>query len=207
MSKKKPTGASDAEVIAMLKRYRCPTPFHEVRTRFLGNIASPVLSASPMETIKQLWGGELPEFDSMDAVNELFNVLTAVGHLGLTRRRYPSEFLPGESAVGRRRFEMFPYRAVLMRLRQGDTDRDIARAGLTGRPKTAALRALAAEHGWLDPGVALPEDSQIAQALGATQRARSCQIPRNSDSEMPQTQSWRGFPADYIAESTHTIPA
>ena len=71
------TGASDAEVIALLKRYKCPTPFHEVRTRFLGNIASPVMGASPMETVKQLWGGELPAFDSMDAVNELLNVLVA----------------------------------------------------------------------------------------------------------------------------------
>ncbi len=75
MSKPKKTGANDAEVIALLKRYRCPTPFHEVRTRFLGNIASPVMGASPMETIKQLWGGELPEFDSMEAVNELLNGL------------------------------------------------------------------------------------------------------------------------------------
>lgn len=71
------TGASDAEVIALLKRYKCPTPFHEVRTRFLGNIASPVLGASPMETVKQLWGGELPAFDSIEAVNELLNALVA----------------------------------------------------------------------------------------------------------------------------------
>ena len=68
---------SDAEVIALLKRYKCPTPFHEVRTRFLGNIASPKMGASPMETVKQLWGGELPEFDSMEAVNEPLNVLVA----------------------------------------------------------------------------------------------------------------------------------
>ena len=77
MSKPKVAGASDAEVIALLKRYQCPTPFHEVRTRFLGSIASPVLGASPMETVKQLWGGELPEFDSMEAVNELLNTLVA----------------------------------------------------------------------------------------------------------------------------------
>ena len=75
MSKKKQAGASDAEVIAILKRYKCPTPFHEVRTRFLGNIASPILNASPMETVKNLWGGELPAFDSIDAANELLNVL------------------------------------------------------------------------------------------------------------------------------------
>jgi len=33
------------------------------------------MGARPMETIKQLWGGELPEFDSMEAVNELLNGL------------------------------------------------------------------------------------------------------------------------------------
>ncbi len=77
MSKQKTTGANDDEVIAILKRYKCPTPFHVVRTKFLGNIASPVLNASPIEIVKQLWGGELPEFDSEDAVKELFNVLVA----------------------------------------------------------------------------------------------------------------------------------
>ena len=77
MSKSKLAGASDAEVIALLKRYKCPTPFHEVRTRFLGNIASPNMGVSPMESVKQLWGGELPPFDSMEAANELFSVLVA----------------------------------------------------------------------------------------------------------------------------------
>src|SRR5437867_8323251 len=79
------TDASDAEVVALLKRYRCPTPFREVRTRFMGNIASRAMAgASPMETVKQLWGGELPEFDSMEAVNELLNVLVAGLWNGLT---------------------------------------------------------------------------------------------------------------------------
>lgn len=75
LSKSKLTGVSDAEVIALLERYKCPVPFHEVRTRFLGNIALPALGASPIETVKQLWGGELPELDSMEDLNELFNVL------------------------------------------------------------------------------------------------------------------------------------
>jgi hypothetical protein len=35
---------------------------------------------------------------------------------------------------------MFQYRQVLVRMRQGDTDREIARAGLMGRPKAARLR-------------------------------------------------------------------
>jgi hypothetical protein len=36
-----PSTATDEEVRALLVRYRCPVPFHVVRTRFLGNIASP----------------------------------------------------------------------------------------------------------------------------------------------------------------------
>jgi len=50
-------------------------PFHAVRTRFLGDIASPVMSASPLDAVKALWGGEFPEFDSLDAVNELLRIL------------------------------------------------------------------------------------------------------------------------------------
>lgn len=69
------TLVSDDEVRAHLDRYRCFVPFHAVRTRFLGNIASPIMSASPLDTVKALWGGELPEFDSLDAINELLRIL------------------------------------------------------------------------------------------------------------------------------------
>jgi hypothetical protein len=68
---------------------------------------------------------------------------------------------------------MFQYRAVLVRLRQGDSDRDIARARLMGRPKVAALRALATQHGWLAPDTPLPEDGEIAAVIGQARRARS----------------------------------
>jgi hypothetical protein len=68
-------GPSDAEVRALLDRYKCPTALHAVRTLFLGHIASPVLSASPMEVVKALWGGELPEFENLDAFNDLLGAL------------------------------------------------------------------------------------------------------------------------------------
>jgi hypothetical protein len=70
-----PPTATDAEVRALLERYRCPVPFHEVRTRFLGNIATPVMSASPIKTVQGLWGGELPDLGSIDAANELIGAL------------------------------------------------------------------------------------------------------------------------------------
>ena len=50
--------------------------------------------------------------------------------------------------MSRRRFEMFQYRQVIVRLRQGDTDREIARSRLMGRRKITALRPLATEF-WL----------------------------------------------------------
>jgi hypothetical protein len=65
----------DEEVRTLLQRYECPVPFHEVRTRFLGNIATPVMSASPSKMVEGLWGGELPELESIDEANVLIGAL------------------------------------------------------------------------------------------------------------------------------------
>ena len=54
--------------------------------------------------------------------------------------------------MSNRRFEMYEYRAVLVRMRQGDSDRAIARSGLMGRSKVRRFRALADFHGWLESG-------------------------------------------------------
>src|ERR1700722_10982639 len=70
-----PPTASDEEVRVLLERYRCPVPFHAVRTRFLGNIGTPDMQALPIKTVEALWGGELPTLDTMDAANELIGVL------------------------------------------------------------------------------------------------------------------------------------
>jgi hypothetical protein len=70
-----PPTATDEDVRALLARYNCTVPFHEVRTRFLGNVATPAMSASPIKMVEDLWGGELPAFDSIDAANELISAL------------------------------------------------------------------------------------------------------------------------------------
>lgn len=77
MATRKPAadGPSDEQVRALLDRYKCPVPFHEVRTRFLGSIATPATGASPIKLVQRLWGGELPEFDLIDAANELIGAL------------------------------------------------------------------------------------------------------------------------------------
>jgi hypothetical protein len=68
---------------------------------------------------------------------------------------------------------MFQYRQVLMQLRQGDSDRDIARSRLMGRPKVAALHGLGASRGWLAPEAPLPDDATLSAAIGQARRARS----------------------------------
>lgn len=74
--------AGDARIRELLRAHDCPTPFHAVRTRFLGNIATPRLDASPIEAIKELWGGELPEFAEIGDANDLFqNLMGFWNHL------------------------------------------------------------------------------------------------------------------------------
>ena len=94
--KSAPKAVSDDEIRALLDRYRCPVPFHVVRMRFLGGLASPGLAVAPLESVKALWGGKLPEFDSFDAVNELLAVLVMGLWNQLSRhqnRRFPFRLL------------------------------------------------------------------------------------------------------------------
>ncbi|RQQ81897.1 IS21 family transposase, partial [Burkholderia stagnalis] len=70
--------------------------------------------------------------------------------------------------MANRRFEVFEYRQVLVRMRQGDSDRDIARGGLMGRKKLTSVRREAESRGWLDPAQPLPDDTEIAGAFGRT---------------------------------------
>jgi hypothetical protein len=70
-----PPTVSVDRVRGLLERYRCPVPFHAVRTRLLGSIASPNPQASPIKVVEALWGGTLPPFDTLDAANELIGAL------------------------------------------------------------------------------------------------------------------------------------
>lgn len=78
---------------------------------------------------------------------------------------------------------MYEYRNILVRMRQGESDRALAKAGLIGRPKAKALRAVAQAPGSLDPATPLADDSILAEVLAraktATQ-ASSCVAPYRS---------------------------
>ena len=73
--KQPPPAESGQQVRDLLRRYACPVPYHEVRTRFLGNIATPKLSASPLNIAKGLWGGAFPEVESVEDLNQLIDAL------------------------------------------------------------------------------------------------------------------------------------
>lgn len=85
--------------------------------------------------------------------------------------------------MGRRKIEMHEYRNVLIRLRAGDGDREIARLGLMGRVKVASFRTLALGLGWLEPTQPLPELQTIAQSLSTT--------AKRSASTVSKAQPWR----------------
>jgi hypothetical protein len=119
------SAVGEGEIRALLDRYRCPVPFHAVRTRFLANIASPVMSASPLDAVKALWGGELPAFDSLDAVNELLRILI----VGLWNR------------LSRHQERSAPFRLVRVEIpesREGLTQEQIDRAHLNSGTKLPA---------------------------------------------------------------------
>ena len=71
---------------------------------------------------------------------------------------------------------MFQYRQVLVRMRAGDSVREIARSGLMGRDKLGELRGVAEQQGWLDAVAELPGDEAIVAALGQGQRRASSTV-------------------------------
>lgn len=91
MKKPRIPPVDEKQVRSLLKKYNCPVPYHEVRTRFLGNIATPAMTASPIQVVKGLWGGELPEFESLEAVNDLIGALINGLWNSLTRHQKRTE--------------------------------------------------------------------------------------------------------------------
>ena len=63
--------------------------------------------------------------------------------------------------MANRRFEMFEIRHVITRMRLGESDREIERAGLMGRRKASQLRAIAIAQGWLELGRPLPPNEDL----------------------------------------------
>jgi hypothetical protein len=67
------------------------------------------------------------------------------------------------------RFEMYEARQVLVRMRQGQSDRGISRARLMGRDKAQPMRGITEARGWLDPGRTLPDDGTLVEIFARAQ--------------------------------------
>jgi hypothetical protein len=68
----------DAALQRLLEKYNCPTPFHVVRMRFLGEIASLDFGASPIKTIESFWDGDLPVFDRKEEGSAFFQAMMSL---------------------------------------------------------------------------------------------------------------------------------
>ncbi|MGH9670601.1 MAG: IS21 family transposase [Terriglobales bacterium] len=85
---------------------------------------------------------------------------------------------------------MFHYRQVLVRLRAGDSVREIARSGLMGRDKLGVLRAVAVLQGWLAANAVLPDDATIAAALAPASVARASSTISSVEPHREIVRSW-----------------
>jgi len=72
-----------------------------------------------------------------------------------------------------RRFEMYQYRHILVRMRLGESDRQIDAAGLMGRRAASKLRKKAQRAGWLEPEHPLPSEQDLLEALQRPKSARA----------------------------------
>lgn len=71
---------------------------------------------------------------------------------------------------------MYHYRQIIVRMRLGESDRAIAKTGLMGRHKIAAICQQVDPLGWLDPIHQLPEDSELEQVFDSTIAAKSTSL-------------------------------
>lgn len=68
--------------------------------------------------------------------------------------------------MSNRRFEMYQYRQIIMRLRMGDSIRSLAKEKLADRKTISKINELAKEKGWLVSQCAIPSDEVLARFFG-----------------------------------------
>jgi len=85
--------------------------------------------------------------------------------------------------MSNRRVEMHQYRQILARMRMGETDRSISRAGLMGRKKAGQVREEAVAQGWLNPETPIPEEAVLAATF-----TRKAEEPAQGSLVLPYAQ-------------------
>jgi len=75
--------------------------------------------------------------------------------------------------MANRRVTVHEIRNVIVRMRLGESDRQLERSGLIGRRKAANIRSLAQEQGWLDQHTTLPGNDVLEPLVkGPNQRGK-----------------------------------
>lgn len=67
--------------------------------------------------------------------------------------------------MSNRRMEMYQYRQIIVRMRQGESNRAIVRSKLAGRHKLRDIRVIANAQGWLGSAYPLPDDATLSLAF------------------------------------------
>jgi len=68
---------------------------------------------------------------------------------------------------------MYQYRQILVRMRLGESDRQISACGLMGRRKVGNVRRLAARLGWLDVTRGMPSEQDLLRELQQPKRLKA----------------------------------
>jgi len=99
--------------------------------------------------------------------------------------------------MANRRFEMYQVRQIIQRLRLGESHRAIARSQGVGRPSVGTIERMAAEHGWLDPAVPIPDDATLEASFKKPRTA-----PQNVSSVEPFREQILAWHAQGIRATT-----
>ena len=85
--------------------------------------------------------------------------------------------------MSNRSFDMYQYRQIIFRLRQGESIRGIAHAKLADRKKLRQIRDVAIQQGWLNIERDLPTDEELSQCFKLKQK-----YPKESSAAPYKTQ-------------------
>jgi len=92
---------------------------------------------------------------------------------------------------------MYQYRHILVRMRLGESDRQIDAAGLMGRRTSAKLRKKARRAGWLELEQCLPSEQELFQAL---------QLPKATQARAQSTlEPWREMIEGWVSAGIRGI--
>lgn len=93
---------------------------------------------------------------------------------------------------------MYHYRQALVRMRLGESDRQIAKSGVMGRRVASAVRAEAERREWLDTAQDLPPDGELAAVFEAPKKRRA----RHSSTLEPYRKLITGWLEDDVQGTT-----